>query len=115
MWVLIIYSPYFFILAALPYALLVLSIARINESNLSPVVLKVSKYLGRISFQMYLWHPFVFNLNIAEFFRRNLEDLAPLFRHIVSGALTVAITILLCEMDIRIFKKPILRLGKKYS
>ena len=112
MWVLIIYSPYFFILAALPYALLVFAIARINESNLPPVVLKVSKYLGRISFQMYLWHPFVFNLNVGGFFARNLEGLTPPFRHILSGALTVAITIGLCEMAIRMFEKPILRLGK---
>jgi len=113
-WVLIIYSPYFFILAAPPYALLVFSIARINESNLSPVVLKVSKYLGRISFQMYLWHPFVFNLNVGGFFARHLVNVPTFPRHLLSGTISVVITILLCEIAIRFFEKPLLNLGKRF-
>jgi peptidoglycan/LPS O-acetylase OafA/YrhL len=114
MWVLIIYSPYFFILAALPYALLVFLIASINESNLSLVVLKISKYLGRISFQMYLWHPFVFNLNIGGFFARQLVDVPTVPRHLLSGTTSVAITILLCEIAIRFFEKPLLNIGKRF-
>jgi len=114
MWVLIIYSRYFFILAALPYALLVFSIARINESNLSLVVLKISKYLGRISFQMYLWHPFVFNLNVGGFFARHLVDFPTVPRHLLSGTISVVITILLCEIAIRFFEQPLLNVGKRF-
>jgi len=114
MWVLIIYSRYFFILAALPYALLVFSIARINESNLSLVVLKISKYLGRISFQMYLWHPFVFNLNVGGFFARHLVNFPTVPRHLLSGTISVVITILLCEIAIRFFEQPLLNVGKRF-
>lgn len=114
MWFLIIFSEYFFIVAALPYAFLVLTIARINESRIPIAVLKAAKYLGRISFQMYLWHPFVGYLDIGGYFARNLVNVSASTRHLLSGTITVAITIFLCEVCIRFFEKPLMKFGKHF-
>jgi len=111
---LIIVSPYFFVLTALSYSFLVVTIARIDERSIPVAVLRVSKYLGRISFQMYIWHPFVFNLGIGGFFARNLTDVPTVPLHLISGTITVAITILLCEVSIRFFEKPLMKIGKRF-
>jgi peptidoglycan/LPS O-acetylase OafA/YrhL len=114
MWVLIILTPYFFVLAALSYSFLVVAIAGIDEGKIPIAVLKVSKYLGRISFQMYLWHPFVFKLNIGGYFARNLANVSTVPRHLLSGTISVVITILLCEVAIRFFEKSLIKIGKRF-
>jgi len=108
------FSNYFVVFSAPIFYLLLNQVVRFDETRLPIAVIRLSSYLGKISYGVYVWHEILAKLAIPDFLIKHSPFKipgfgAPFFRVVCSVILVIIVT----EFCIRFFEAPINIWGKK--
>jgi len=97
------------LLAAPVFAYLVLQVARIDQANVRPRLLKVSTFLGTMSFGIYAWHPNMYMLFAAmslPVFTSQEIGSSPL-NLLTTSALVLIASVAMTVLTIRFVERPL--------
>jgi len=108
-------SDYFIIFAAPIFYFVILHISKYEENKFPNYFLKACRYLGRISYGVYVWHLVIFHVNVPSLFIGFIGwSLPGLWLRFFNIAVTISLTILATELSIIFFEIPIRRIMGKY-
>lgn len=108
------FSDWFVIAAAPIFYLLISEVAHVNESGLPKPVLALCRYLGRVSYGIYVWHVPIGRIDPSAFVVKHALTFLPRFGVETFDVLfTTAVVLFATEVSIRLFEIPIRRWGRQ--
>jgi len=108
------FSNFYIVFAAPVFYILLSQVVMIDESRVPNSILRISSYIGRISYGIYVWHLVIAHLAIPDFLIKRLpRELPNLAKSSIRVLGTIALVVVATEFSIRLVETPLRNWGRR--